>query len=165
MHLDSLTIYGNVDLRATFAPAPAAPPEDAAPATASKGDNVWAHASTLYVHTKPGVTVRVYTPDGILRDAFITTAAESADDSRNNAAAAETAAAVDAADHSTAAATAAVATSAASATAADVAAGKDSKDNSAADNPRGLTTRRLPTPGIYIVTLDGGPGWKVAVRM
>jgi hypothetical protein len=24
-----------------------------------------------------------------------------------------------------------------------------------------LTTRRLPAPGIYIVTLNGGPGWKV----
>jgi hypothetical protein len=81
---------------------------------AAKGDNIWAHACTLYVHTKKGVTVRVYTPDGILRDAFITTA---------NAATTVTA------------------------------------------GDRGLTTRRLPAPDVYIVTLDGGPGWEVAVRM
>jgi hypothetical protein len=81
MHLDTLTLYGNVDLRASFAPAPeAVAPED----------------------------------DVLL-----------------------------------AAATAAAA----------------AKDSSAADSNRGLTTRRLHAPGISIVTLDGGPGWKVAVRM
>jgi uncharacterized repeat protein (TIGR01451 family) len=103
MRLDSLVVYGNVDLRASFAPDSAAadPEDDALAATAETGDKVWAHAGTLYVRTAKGVTVRVYTADGLLRRSFVTTTA-------------------------------------------------------------GLTTRPLFEPGIYIVTLNGNAGWKVA---
>ncbi|MDR0756326.1 MAG: hypothetical protein LBF85_00575 [Tannerella sp.] len=136
----------------------AAPEEDTLPA-AAKGDNVRAYAGTLYVHTKKGVTVRVYTSDGILRDAFITTA------DAGGVAGAGTAAAGTASNAASTTSISAGTASNAATIAGNTAAGKDSEDSSATDSIRGLTTRRLHAPGVYIVTLDGGPGWKVAVRM
>jgi uncharacterized repeat protein (TIGR01451 family) len=103
MHLDSLVIYGDVELRANFVPASAADQgKEAVAAHEEKGDKVWAHEETLYVRTLKGVEIRVYTPEGILRRHFVAVA-------------------------------------------------------------DGLMTCRL-TPGIYLVTLNGGAGYKVLIE-
>jgi uncharacterized repeat protein (TIGR01451 family) len=104
LHLDSLTIYGNVELRAEFVPAGDVPGEEDIVATeVETGDKVWAHDRTLYVHTLKGSRVCVYTLDGVLRHQFVTTA-------------------------------------------------------------NGITTRRPFDPGIYIVTLNSGRGYKVLIK-
>jgi uncharacterized repeat protein (TIGR01451 family) len=103
MRIEDLVIYGNVELRASFVPGVADPGNLPGAAEKKKGDEVWAHASTLYVRTVKGVTVRVYTPDGVLRRLFTTIA-------------------------------------------------------------DGVTTRRLNTPGIYFVTLNGNAAWKVLIE-
>ncbi|MDR1525274.1 MAG: hypothetical protein LBS79_08510, partial [Tannerella sp.] len=79
MCLDSLVIYGNVELRANFAPDGAAQEEnDLIPGkpgeTDETGDKIWSHDETLYVRTKKDVMVRIYTPDGVLRRQFVTAA-------------------------------------------------------------------------------------------
>jgi uncharacterized repeat protein (TIGR01451 family) len=100
MNLDTLTIYGNVDLRAEFVPSVAESEKESVVAEEDTVDKVWSHGGILYVRTTKSVTVHVYTPDGVLWRLF-------------------------------------------------AAAG-------------GVTTHRL-APGVYIVTLDGGAGTKVAV--
>ncbi|MDR0698749.1 MAG: T9SS type A sorting domain-containing protein, partial [Tannerella sp.] len=76
---DSLTIYGNVDLRAAFVPAGSEmdPGKNTIVADddSETGDKVWAYEETLYVRTQKGVTVRVYTPDGVLHHVFVTATA------------------------------------------------------------------------------------------
>jgi hypothetical protein len=74
MNYDSLVIYGNVELRANFAPAgsPIALQENAADeASRETADQVWANGEALYVRAKEGVTVCVYTPDGVLQRRFV----------------------------------------------------------------------------------------------
>jgi hypothetical protein len=80
LRLDSLVIYGNVELRANFVPGVAGQErKDLIPGesgetgeTGETGDKVWSHDEILYVRTKKNVTVRLYTPDGILRRRFET---------------------------------------------------------------------------------------------
>jgi uncharacterized repeat protein (TIGR01451 family) len=103
MRLDSFLIYGNVELRATFVPASETTATEKDAVTADrKGDKVWSNGGTLYVLAQKGGKVCLYTPDGILRRQFVTTA----DD---------------------------------------------------------VMTCRLD-PGIYIVTLNGGAGYKVLIE-
>jgi hypothetical protein len=75
MNYDRLVIYGNVELRAVFEPLKEDPGEkeitdDRVPDT---GDKVWSNGSRLYIRTKEGSAVHVYTPDGVLRRHFVTT--------------------------------------------------------------------------------------------
>jgi hypothetical protein len=70
MSLDTLIIYGDVELRATFLPDDAiakyAAP-DAEQEEDAKVDRVWSSGETLYVQTaNPGSIVRVYTASGVL---------------------------------------------------------------------------------------------------
>ncbi|MDR0394462.1 MAG: T9SS type A sorting domain-containing protein, partial [Tannerella sp.] len=74
------TIYGNVELRAQFVPADPKTPDkrnstgnDRNQEDDDTDDNVWANKKTLYIRTKAGVTVRIYTLDGMLQRQFVTT--------------------------------------------------------------------------------------------
>ncbi|MDR1676568.1 MAG: hypothetical protein LBR86_08900, partial [Tannerella sp.] len=72
--LDSLIIYGNVELRADFVPGGAGKEgKDLIPGDpVDTGDKVWSNGETLYVRTKKGARVHVYTPDGVLHYRFDT---------------------------------------------------------------------------------------------
>ena len=80
MYYDTLTIYGNVELRASFVPIEESledEPEEVTPKAAEIGDKVWAVKDELYVKTsKPGSIVRIYSPDGMLREHFVVLTAD-----------------------------------------------------------------------------------------
>jgi hypothetical protein len=74
MHCDTLTIYGNVELRAVFVPE-ASPDryrtdagEDIASETAGT-DSIRAAGNAVYIRTsRPVVIARIYTADGVLHE-------------------------------------------------------------------------------------------------
>ncbi|MDR2681151.1 MAG: FG-GAP-like repeat-containing protein, partial [Tannerella sp.] len=76
MRYDTLTVYGNVTLLATFIPDTTSV-DTLAPipgALEDTSEKVWSSEETLYVRTTKGALVRVYTPDGILCHQFVTPA-------------------------------------------------------------------------------------------
>ena len=71
MHYDTLIIYGNVELHASFVPVELSLDDlEEVELHATKMENkVWAVKDELFITTtKPGSIVRIYTPDGILRE-------------------------------------------------------------------------------------------------
>jgi hypothetical protein len=99
-----IVVYGDVELRAVFVPVKDQPAEQAAGDKApDRRDHVWANGSDLYIRTKKGTAVHIYSSEGILRQTFTT-------------------------------------------------------------DRDGLTGVRLER-GIYIVTLDGGAGYKAKVDL
>jgi hypothetical protein len=73
MNYDSLVIYGNVELRANFAPLEDNPEEKeiTEDRVIDTDDRVWSNGNSLYIRSKEGSRVRIYTPDGILRRQFV----------------------------------------------------------------------------------------------
>jgi hypothetical protein len=71
IHCDTLTIYGNVELRAVFEPDNDDDSEIDKPIEGItipvRGEKIWAAENMLYVRTeKSGSIVRIYKPDGVL---------------------------------------------------------------------------------------------------
>ncbi|MDR1675071.1 MAG: FG-GAP-like repeat-containing protein [Tannerella sp.] len=72
MNYDDLVIYGNVELRAGFAPLKDDPKEKeiTEDRVIDTGDRIWSNGDYLYIRTKEGSTVRICTPDGVLHRHF-----------------------------------------------------------------------------------------------
>ena len=69
MLYDTLTVYGNVELFAVFKPIEDGVKEDVEPHAVETGNRVWAVENELFITTtKPGSILRIYTPDGVLRE-------------------------------------------------------------------------------------------------
>jgi hypothetical protein len=94
-----------VELRANFVPQTrglAVQNENVSAETADRPDKVWSNNNDLYIRTKKGAIVRIYTMEGVLQQQFTIT-------------------------------------------------------------EDGTTTKKLER-GAYIVTLDGGSGWKTLIN-
>jgi hypothetical protein len=77
MNYDSLVIYGNVELRAVFTPlentdVPEKRENSRRIPDPDTSDWVWSGGDRLYVRSKRGASVHIYTPEGILRRHFVT---------------------------------------------------------------------------------------------
>ncbi|MDR0697865.1 MAG: hypothetical protein LBG28_01390 [Tannerella sp.] len=72
MNYEEIVIYGDVELRANFVSV-VDKPDDKKVIEEEKDDNtdkVWSYDGDLYICTKKGATIRIYSPDGILQRQF-----------------------------------------------------------------------------------------------
>jgi hypothetical protein len=76
MNCGDIVIYGNVELRADFIPEVKGNPEDKfiQEKVADNSDKVWSHDRDIYIRTRKGATVRIYSAEGILHRQLTATA-------------------------------------------------------------------------------------------